>query len=338
MLNAVLQAGSGDCKVDRRLIVLAGHQCVNQSAAEAVSAADTVNDMDAVGGRKHGLVARRVIQHSRPVVIAGGQRAAQRDGDLSASEALRDLARDADIARMVELAAVNVGIFRLDPENVLRVFFVRNAHINVGQQLCHDLAGLLARPQLFSVIEVAGNGYALFLCGLARLQAGFRHLAAQSRSNSGPVEPVSALKNAIPVEFLRLCRRDRRPGAVIYDLGRALGRAFFTVVHAQTRAAAQKILRIDPVAPQFVDNALSYLMCRNLADKGGIHTIIRERNRDVRFSSGIAHLEAVRLHEAKVPLRVQAHHNLTKSYCFHGFLLMYVNFSEDGSRNRRFRL
>lgn len=69
-------------------------------------------------------------------------------------------------------------------------------------------------------------------------------------------------------------------------------------------------------------------MCRNLADKGGIHTIIRERNRDIRFSSGIAHLEAVRLHEAKVPLRVQAHHNLTKSYCFHDFLLMYVNFQK----------
>ena len=44
VLNAVLQAGSGDCKVDRRLIVLAGHQRVNQSAAEAVSAADTVNE------------------------------------------------------------------------------------------------------------------------------------------------------------------------------------------------------------------------------------------------------------------------------------------------------
>ena len=50
------------------------------------------------------------------------------------------------IALSVQLAGFNVGRSRLDPENLVRVFFVCDAEIDICHKLAHNLAGFFARP------------------------------------------------------------------------------------------------------------------------------------------------------------------------------------------------
>ena len=56
VLNAVLQAGSGNCKVDCLLVVSAVEKGINQAAAEAVAPADAIHNMDMVARGENGLV------------------------------------------------------------------------------------------------------------------------------------------------------------------------------------------------------------------------------------------------------------------------------------------
>ena len=53
MLDTVLEARGRNCEVDDLLIVLAAEQRIDQAAAEAVAAADTVDDMYMVGCREN---------------------------------------------------------------------------------------------------------------------------------------------------------------------------------------------------------------------------------------------------------------------------------------------
>ena len=50
MLDGMLQARCGNGKVYGSLIICASHQAINQTTAKTVAAADTVHNVDAIGG------------------------------------------------------------------------------------------------------------------------------------------------------------------------------------------------------------------------------------------------------------------------------------------------
>ena len=136
---------------------------------------------------------------------------------------------------MVELAGINVGVLGLDAEHVLGVLLVGDADVDIGQELRHAFACLLARPELLAVVEVAGDRRSLFLCGLAGSQTGLGHFAAERG-----VMPVQWNQSA-PSNILSqsnssaLGQSDGGTGAVIDDLARTLGSALLAVINAETR-------------------------------------------------------------------------------------------------------
>ena len=85
VLDAVLEAGSGYREIDGVLRGLSVQHGIDKARAEGVAAADAVNDADVVGRGEVSLAAG--IQHGRPIVVAGRDRAAQRDGDGLEAEA-----------------------------------------------------------------------------------------------------------------------------------------------------------------------------------------------------------------------------------------------------------
>ena len=82
------------------------------------------------------------------------------------------------------------------------------------------------------------------------------------------MEPVSAVEYLVPIELIGLGQSDGGTGAVIDDLGSALGSALLAVVHAETRAAAEHKRSVNAVAAQLIDGALAYLMRGDLGDVG----------------------------------------------------------------------
>ena len=68
--DGVLQAGGRHGELKSRLAVLAGEEAVDQARAEAVAAADPVDDADAVLLGE--VVFVSVLEHGGPVVVIGG--------------------------------------------------------------------------------------------------------------------------------------------------------------------------------------------------------------------------------------------------------------------------
>ena len=320
MLDGVFEAGRGHGKVNGLLCVIAAEHTVDQAAAKGIAAADAVDNVHMVCGGEVRLVCRGFIEHTGPVVVVGRNGAAQGDGDVFAAKPGGKLPCHADVAVAVELAAVNIRALGFNAEHVLGVFFVGDAHVDIGQQLAHDLACALARPELFAEVEIAGNGQTARLGRLAGVQTNFGQFAAERRGDAGPVEPVCTVKDGIPVKIGALCQRDGRAGAVIDDLGCALRRALFAEVNAKPVAAADHILRVDAIAAQLIDGALADLMGRDLCNIGGVQTVVCQRNGHVGLTAGVGRLEPVALHQTQITDGVQAHHDLTKgndSFC-HG--------------------
>ena len=291
-----------------------------------------------IGGGKHRAVRCGVIEHTGPVVVRRGDRAAQRDGDLFAAKALGDLPRHTDVALMIELAGINVGVLGLDAEHVLGVLLVGDAHIDIGQELRHAFAGLLARPELLAVVEVAGDRQSLFLCGLAGSQTGLRHFAAERGRDAGPVEPVRAVKDLIPIKLRSRGRGNGGACAVINDLARTLGSALLTVVNTKARAAAQHQRGVHTVAAQLVDGALTNLVRGDLADESCVHAVVGKRHSHIGLAAGIGRFKLICLHKAEIALRIEPHHDLTEcnNSVFHLRSLLFASNSiYDFSRGLR---
>ena len=78
--NGVLQAGSSNSKVNGALGVLANQLAVNQAAAEAIAAADAIDDMQMIALGEAVVLA--VIEHCRPAIIEYRVALMQGDGNL----------------------------------------------------------------------------------------------------------------------------------------------------------------------------------------------------------------------------------------------------------------
>ena len=108
-LDGVLQSGSCHCELDSSLGVLTGQQAVNQTAAEGVTTAHAVDDVQVVLLGEAVLVLCDVVQHSTPAVIEGRVALTQGDSDLLEAELVSQLLSNGLVAFVVDGAAVDVG-------------------------------------------------------------------------------------------------------------------------------------------------------------------------------------------------------------------------------------
>ena len=85
----MFEGGGRYGKFNGRLAVLSSQQGVNQSAAKAVSAAHPVHDAQVILLGE--AVVFPIVQHAGPVVVAGGNGAAQGDGHPLKAELVSQL-------------------------------------------------------------------------------------------------------------------------------------------------------------------------------------------------------------------------------------------------------
>src|SRR5699024_5508430 len=257
---------------------LAGQQRIDQAAAEAVAAADAVDDAQLILLGEAVFVRSNVIEHRAPAVVRSGMALTQGDGDLLEAELVGQLLGHALVAFAVDLAGVDVGGFGLDAEDVLGILLVGNADINILAQVGHGSAGFLTGPELAAVVQVAADLDAVGLSGLAGFAADIDNIGAQRRGVAGEVEPIDAFKDRIPVEIGGRGFLNGRVGAVIDADRTALGSALLIVIDADTVAAADNLGGIDAVAAQAVDRALADCMGRQLGDEDRIGARVGERD------------------------------------------------------------
>ena len=134
--NAVLQAGSRHGELQRLLLIFIMGQPIEQTAAEAVTAADTVDDIaDLI---PFGFIeAFPVIQAGRPAVPVGALALTQGDGDhLHVRVSRQDLVTQGLVFRAVQFAGFHHDIGR-DLEGLLDILFVGDSDVNVIRDLAH---------------------------------------------------------------------------------------------------------------------------------------------------------------------------------------------------------
>src|SRR5699024_8900202 len=111
-------------------------------------------------------------------------------------------------------APLYIGSGGADAEHVGAVLLVGYEQVYIFAQPAHDLARLFPSPQLFTVVEIAGDGYPLFLCRLAGIENYIRQFAAERRGYTGEMEPVRPVEYLLPVEIRARCGRKGRAGTV----------------------------------------------------------------------------------------------------------------------------
>ena len=139
-----------------------------------------------------------------------------------------------------------------------------------------------------------------------------RHVLAEGGGNAGPVEPISAGKNLLPIKFAGSRRCDGRAGSVVNYLTGSLGSAFLNIVNTQTITATKHHGGIHAELAQRIDCTLPNIMGRHFGNKGGIQSVICQRDRHIGLAAGIGSLKFGALGKAQVAFRIQAEHDLAK--------------------------
>ena len=142
---------------------------------------------------------------------------------------------------MIELTAVDIGVFSLDAEDVLCVLLVGDANVNVLAEVCHSLSRFCAGPELSAVVKVAGDLYALCLCRLASITADINEILAERGCDTGEVEPIGTLENGIPIEIGGAGFLNCRVSSVVYTNGASLRCALLKIVDTDSVAAADDL-------------------------------------------------------------------------------------------------
>ena len=127
----MLQRRSRNRKFYSCLGVLAGEQGVDQTAAEAVTAANAVDDVQVVLLGEAVLVLCNIVEHCAPAVVKCGVAFTQGDSDHLKAELISQLLCNGFVALVVKAAAVNIGSLGLNAEYVLGVLLVGDAHIHI---------------------------------------------------------------------------------------------------------------------------------------------------------------------------------------------------------------
>lgn len=180
-LNTVLEGRGGHGKLDGLCRDLTRQERIDQSRAEGIAAAHAIDDMEAVGFGE--VVVLSIVEHGRPVVIAGRDGGTEGNGHLLESELIGELLGYALVALVVQLTAVDVGVLGLDAEDVLCIFFIGDADVHVLAEVGHSGSCLLSRPQLAAVVQVTGDLDTALLGGLA----GFLQICTKFSPRAGVI-------------------------------------------------------------------------------------------------------------------------------------------------------
>ena len=187
----------------------------------------------------------------------GNPGSVHRAGD--AANALRQKARRSAEAEFPAKARGNLAAYlvrvagiSLDSklQNVVCLSDVGDDDIRIAADIAQHLARALNSPELCAVIEIKGNGNALFLGAPAGVKADPGQLLAQRRGDPGEMKPFRTVKYPVPVKIFGSGFGDRRTGAVIDTYAAAQVGAFFIIIYSHTVAAANDILCIDSVSAQ----------------------------------------------------------------------------------------
>ena len=225
---------------------------------------------------------------------------------------------------MVELAAVDIGVLRLDAEDVLGVLLVGDAHVHVLAQLSHGGPGLLPGPQLAPVVQVAGDLDVVGLGGLAGFLTNFHHVGTQGRGNAGEVEPVHTLEDGVPVEVGGSRLLDGGVGPVVDAHAAALGRAFLVEVDAHPVSAADDHGRVHAVPPQGVHRRLADGVGGQLGHKGRVQAVVGQRHGHVGLAAAEGKFQVVGLDKPLVIVGLEPDHQLAEGDYFRHFIFLQL--------------
>src|SRR5699024_8775902 len=142
--------------LDARLRVEVFQARVDQTAAKAIPAAHAVDDVDAVLPGEIRLPI--FIQHARPIVFAGGNAAAQRDGHALCAKPLGKLARHGNAPCAVDHARVYVRALGTDADHLRGGLLGGHDHIHIAHESRQDLASALAPRRVGAVVDSAAAG------------------------------------------------------------------------------------------------------------------------------------------------------------------------------------
>ena len=129
--NGVLQRRCRYRKLYRRLGCFACQQRVNQAAAETITTAYPVDDMEIVLFGKTVFTAGNVVEHGAPTIVEGGMTLPQGYRYFFTGKSVGQLFGNALIAFPVDFSGIDVGGFGLNAKYVLGVLFVGDAHIHI---------------------------------------------------------------------------------------------------------------------------------------------------------------------------------------------------------------
>ena len=200
----------------------------------------------------------------------------------------------------------------MDAEHVRRVLLVGDQDVDHGHDLAHDAAGFLAAPEVLAVVEVAGHGDAVGLCGLDRGERLPGRALGERRGDAGEVEPIRAGEHRVPIQVSRGDLRDGGALAVIDDLGRAHGDALFVEVDAHAAALARDPARVHAKGAQLVDGGVADGVCGQERDKGGIQAVVGQGDGRVGLRAAVDHVKAAGLGKALEPRRGETEHDLAE--------------------------
>ena len=280
-LDGVLKCGCSNCKLNCALSGLAVEESVDKTAAEGVTAAYTVDDVEIVLLGEAVLVSLYVVEHSGPAVVECGAALTESDRNVLEAELVSELLSNGLVAVVIELTAVDVGSLCLDTEYVLSILLVGDAYVNVLAELGHSLSCLIAGPELAAVVKVARDLKSLSLSSLAGILTDLNNVCTESGSDTGEVEPVNTLEDSIPVEVLAGSLCDSGVSTVVDADGSTLGSALLVEVDTYSITAANDLGGVNAVAAKAVNSCLTDCVSRELCYESRIKTVVSKG----RFSS-----------------------------------------------------
>lgn len=74
------------------------------------------------------------------------------------------------IATLIQLSRFDIIIRCLNSKNLVRIFFICNANINILNKVTHHFLSFFGTPKIFSEVQITGNRDALFLCFFTRFE------------------------------------------------------------------------------------------------------------------------------------------------------------------------
>ena len=126
--DGVFERAGGHCEVDgflRLKILKAG---VDQAAAEAVAAADSIHNSHRIFFGE--IICAAGVEHAGPVVVVGGDGFAERNCHFLEVESLSQFFCHLLVAHMADFAGGDVCVGGMDAENIGGVFLVVDAGLH----------------------------------------------------------------------------------------------------------------------------------------------------------------------------------------------------------------